>query len=104
MRWLAVGLVIPVQALLPLARGLSLAQLGVVMAVQGFVVLALELPTGGLTDAWGRRPVLLLAGAIGIMATTLYFFAHSMAAFAVASALMGVFRALDSGPLEAWFV
>lgn len=104
LRWLAVGLTIPVQALLPLHRGLSLTQLGVVMAIQGFVVLALELPTGGLTDAWGRRPVLLLAGAVGIVATTLYLFAHSMAAFALASALMGVFRALDSGPLEAWFV
>ncbi|WP_157970784.1 MFS transporter [Nakamurella deserti] len=104
LRWLAVGLVIPVQALLPLARGLSLAQLGVVMAIQGFVVLALELPTGGLTDAWGRRPVLVLAGVIGVAATSLYFVADSVASFAVASALMGVFRALDSGPLEAWFV
>lgn len=104
LRWLAVGLTIPVQALLPLSRGLTLAQLGVVMSLQGLVVLLLELPTGGLTDSWGRRPVLVLAGFIGIGATTLYFLAHSMAAFAVASALMGVFRALDSGPLEAWYV
>jgi predicted MFS family arabinose efflux permease len=104
LRWLAVGLVIPVQALLPLARGLSLAELGMVMAIQGFVVLALELPTGGLTDAWGRRPVLVLAGAVGVVATTMYFFADSLTTFALASALMGVFRALDSGPLEAWYV
>ncbi len=104
LRWLAVGLVIPVQALLPLERGLSLAQLGVVMAIQGFVVLGLELPTGGLTDAWGRRPVLVLASVIGVVATTVYVLAHSFAWFCVASALMGVFRALDSGPLEAWYV
>ncbi len=104
LRWLAVGLVIPVQVLLPLARDLTLTQLGVVMAIQGFVVLALELPTGGLADAWGRRPVLVLAGIIGVTATTLYFFADSMATFAAAGALMGVFRALDSGPLEAWYV
>ncbi|MEO5833949.1 MAG: MFS transporter [Nakamurella sp.] len=104
LRWLAVGLTIPVQALLPLSRGLTLAQLGVVMSIQGLVVLVLELPTGGLTDSWGRRPVLVLAGVIGIVATTLYFLSHSMAAFAVSSALMGVFRALDSGPLEAWYV
>lgn len=104
LRWLAVGLFIPVQALLPLSRGLTLAQLGVVMSIQGLVVLVLELPTGGLTDSWGRRPVLALAGVIGVVATSLYFLAQSMAAFAVASALMGVFRALDSGPLEAWYV
>ena len=30
--------------------------------------------------------------------------AHSFWAFAIGAALMGVFRALDSGPLEAWFV
>lgn len=104
LRWLAVGLTIPVQALLPLSRGLSLAQLGLVMSVQGIVVLLLELPTGGLTDSWGRKPVLLLAGVVGLGATVLYFFANSVAAFAIASALLGVFRALDSGPLEAWYV
>jgi predicted MFS family arabinose efflux permease len=104
LRWLAVGLSIPVQALLPLARGLSLSELGVVMAVQGAVVLALELPTGGLTDSWGRRPVLILAGGFGIVATATFFLAHSLPTFLVAGALMGVFRALDSGPLEAWYV
>ena len=33
-----------------------------------------------------------------------YALAQSFWAFVVAGALMGVFRALDSGPLEAWFV
>lgn len=104
LRWLAVGLIIPIQVLLPLQRGLSIFQLGLVMSIQGFVVLLLELPTGGLTDSWGRKPVLLLAAVVGLLASTLYLFAHSPVAFGVAAALMGVFRALDSGPLEAWYV
>ena len=33
-----------------------------------------------------------------------YLFAHSFWQFAAAAALMGAFRGLDSGPLEAWFV
>jgi MFS family permease len=104
LRWLAVGLVIPIQVLLPLSRGLTLGQVGLVFSAQGLVVLLLELPTGGLTDSWGRRPVLLVAGAVGIVASTLFYFAHTPLAFAFAAGLMGVFRALDSGPLEAWYV
>lgn len=104
LRWLAVGLTIPIQVLLPLSRGLTLSQVGLVFSAQGFVVLLLELPTGGLTDVWGRRPVLLLAGAVGIAASLLFYFAQTPLAFALAAGLMGVFRALDSGPLEAWFV
>ncbi|WP_448071668.1 MFS transporter [Georgenia yuyongxinii] len=104
LRWFPVGLVIPVLVLLPLDRGLSLAEVGLATSLQGFVVLALELPTGGLADTVGRRRVLLLAGAVGVAAMTLYLLADGVTLFAAAFALQGVFRALDSGPLEAWFV
>jgi len=104
LRWLPVGLMVPVSVLLPLERGLTLAQAGSVVAIQGVVVMALELPTGGLTDALGRRPVLVAAGAISLASATLLAVAHSVAAFAVYWLLQGVYRALDSGPLEAWYV
>jgi hypothetical protein len=104
LRWFPVGLTLPVGVLLPLDRGLSLVDVGVAASLQGLVVLALELPTGGLADAWGRRPVLLLAGAFAVVSSTLMLFAYSFAALACAYALQGAFRALDSGPLEAWFV
>lgn len=61
LRWLPTGLMIPVLVLLLLERGLSLAQLGLAFAAQGFMVLVLELPTGGFADTLGRRRVLLLA-------------------------------------------
>ena len=41
--------------------GLSLAQIGLGTAAQGGVMLFLELPGGGLADALGRKPVLILA-------------------------------------------
>jgi MFS transporter, DHA1 family, tetracycline resistance protein len=104
LRWLPTGLLIPVIAVLALSRGLSLAQIGLVMAVQGAVVIALELPTGGLSDALGRRPVLLAASALDVVSLLLLLTAHSPGAFMVAGAVQGVFRALDSGPLEAWYV
>lgn len=104
LRWLPVGLTVPVTMLLPLGRGLSLANVGVAIAMQGLLVLALELPTGALADTVGRRRVLLTAAVVGVLATGVILVAHTLAAFAVGWALQGVFRALDSGPLEAWFV
>ena len=104
LRWLPTGMLVPVVVLLPLARGLTLAQVGMAVAAQGLVVLALELPTGGLADALGRRPVLLTAAATGIVSLVLMATAGSMAAFLVAYAVQGIHRALDSGPLEAWYV
>ena len=55
LRWIPPGLVFPVLVMLPLSRGLSLSQLGMAAAVQGLVVFALELPTGGLADSLCRR-------------------------------------------------
>ncbi|HSK25755.1 MAG TPA: MFS transporter [Jiangellales bacterium] len=104
LRWLPSGLLLPVFVLLPLERGLTLPQVGLAFAVQGLVVLALELPTGGLADSLGRRPVLVLAAAAQVLSLLLFVTATSMTAFTVAFAVQGVYRALDSGPLEAWYV
>jgi predicted MFS family arabinose efflux permease len=104
LRWLPTGLLIPVTVLLALSRGLSLTEIGLVFSIQGLVVLALELPTGGLTDALGRRPILILASLVGLVSLGLLYVADSVPLFAASVALQGVFRALDSGPLEAWYV
>jgi MFS family permease len=103
-RWFPVGLVIGITTLLALERGMSLTQLGVILSMQGFVVLGLELPTGGVADAIGRRPVLIVAAVIALVSGLVFVTAHTFAAFVVALLLQGLFRALDSGPLEAWYV
>jgi MFS family permease len=104
LRWLPVGLLIPILIVLGLDRGLTLSQLGLAAAVQGFVVFGLELPTGGLADSIGRRRVLLVAMVISIASTAVLLVAASFTAFVVVFALQGIYRALDSGPLEAWYV
>jgi MFS family permease len=103
-RWAPVGLMLPVMVLLPLDRGLSLAEIGSALAVQGFVVLVLELPTGGFADSLGRRPVLLASSLMGTASYALFLVADSFWSLVAFAALQGVYRALDSGPLEAWFV
>ncbi|MBB3082763.1 MFS transporter [Geodermatophilus sabuli] len=104
LRWLPIGLSTPVTVLLASARGLSPADIGVVVAVYSVVTLTLELPTGGLADAIGHRPVLLLSGVFTVAGLLTTVVADSVALFALAWALTGMGRALDSGPLEAWYV
>jgi predicted MFS family arabinose efflux permease len=104
LRWFQTGLLIPVFSLLMVTRGLTLPEMGLVAATQGLVILILELPTGGLSDALGRRPTLLLAGVFSTVAIGTLYLADSVGTFMAAAVLLGIFRALDSGPLEAWFV
>lgn len=103
-RWFPVGLVVSVTTLLPIERGLSVPQALTAMSVAGFVVFALELPTAGLADSLGRRPLLIAAAVLQVAAAALFLTAQSFWAFTLAAAVTGIFRALDSGPLEAWFV
>ncbi|GAA2384736.1 hypothetical protein Cme02nite_65890 [Catellatospora methionotrophica] len=104
LRWLPTGLIIPVLILLMQERGLTLPQIGLVATAQGLLVLALELPTGGLADALGRKPVLATAWVVNLLSLGLFVVADSVALFVAVWALQGIHRALDSGPLESWYV
>ncbi|SCL24953.1 Predicted arabinose efflux permease, MFS family [Micromonospora pallida] len=104
LRWFPVGLLAPIMVLLMIERGLSASQVGAVIAVQGFVVLLLEVPTAALADSIGRRTVLIAAGVINLASLALLVFADSLALFAVFALLQGIYRALDSGPLDSWYI
>ena len=104
LRWLPVGLLTPVLVLLAQERGLSLAQVGLLFVVHGFVVAGLELPTGGIADVLGRRPVLLLSAVLHLLSCVLLLFATGLLGFAMVMLAKALGRSLDSGPLEAWYV
>ena len=103
-RWFPVGLTVGVTMLFQTGRGLDIAQAATAAAVSGLVCFALELPTSGFADAFGRRGVYLAAAVVNVAASVAFLVSHSFGAFVAAWVLFGVFRALDSGPLEAWFV
>ncbi|MEV0583190.1 MFS transporter [Nonomuraea sp. NPDC050310] len=102
--WLPAGLMIAPQVLLMLDRGLSIVEVGLVMTVYSVVIAVLELPTGGLADVVGRRVVLALAAACTAAGLTGLVLASTFWGFLVACAVLGVARALSSGPAEAWYV
>jgi DNA-binding transcriptional ArsR family regulator len=57
LQWLPVGLMMVPMVLLLLERGFSLGEVAAIAGVSAVAVALLELPTGGLADAVGRRPV-----------------------------------------------
>jgi MFS family permease len=104
LRWSATVLAMPVLVPLLLARGLDLAQVALVMATFAAVAAVLEVPTGGLADAFGRVRVTLVADACALLARLAFMLAPGLAGLLAAAALGGAARALGSGALEAWYV
>lgn len=104
LRWSATGLVIPVSVLLYAVRGIDLPTIGLLMALYSGLVVALELPTGGLADQLGRRRTMLIASAFLVTTPLVAAFAQVWWHFALAAVSNALGRALGSGPVEAWYV
>jgi MFS family permease len=102
--WLPAGLYLVPLVLLMLDRGLPVSTIAVVGVVYGLTIAALELPTGGLADVLGRRPVLIASAVAGAAGLLLLGLAGTVALFVASAVLRGTARALSTGPLEAWYV
>lgn len=102
--WLPAGLYLVPLVLLMLDRGLSVSTIALTGVVYGLATAVLELPTGGLADVLGRRPVLIASAVAGAAGLLLLGLADTVALFAASAVLRGVARALSTGPLEAWYV
>ncbi|MFH9610608.1 MFS transporter [Streptomyces sp. NPDC017448] len=102
--WFPIGMSIAPGVLLFTERGMGLAAIAGFFAVHSLTAAAMELPTGGLSDVIGRRPVLALAGLLNLTAFTLIGLGAAGWAIALGMGLMGLARALSSGPAEAWYV
>ncbi|GGY39305.1 MFS transporter [Streptomyces djakartensis] len=102
--WMPSGIGLASMVLLFSERGMSLATIAGLFAAQSLTVAALELPTGGLSDVLGRRPVLAMAGVLNVVACVLVGLGTTASVLAAGLVLMGVARALASGTAEAWYV
>jgi MFS family permease len=104
LRWLPLGVALPVLVLVPLARGVSLGTVGALWTLHALVTLALEVPSGTLADLVGRRQTLLAGGVLMTAALAAYAVARDAVALGAALTALATGRALISGSLEAWFV
>jgi MFS family permease len=102
--WFATALPLSLSILLAQARGIGLAEVGLALGVYSLTIVILEVPTGGLADAVGRKRVALLAFALAALYNLAFLLAFSFATLLLAMVLYGVSRALSSGALDAWFI
>jgi len=102
--WLAIALPMALNVLFVQSRGIDLFQVGMVMGVYSLTIVLLEVPTGGLADAVGRKRVTIIAYICQAMASCVLLFAFSFPVMLAAFILYGAGRALSSGALDAWFV
>lgn len=102
--WLATAMRGVLMVLLMQSRGINLFEIGLLMGGYSLSVVLLEVPTGGLADAIGRKQVTLLAYSFMLLSGGVFLFAFSFPAFLLAWLLAGLARALSSGALDAWFV
>ncbi len=102
--WLGVALPLAMTVLLARTRGINLFEIGLAVGGYSLIIVLLEVPTGGLADAAGRKRVAALAYGCIALAGCTFLFAFSFPVFLLAFVLNGVGRALSSGALDAWFV
>lgn len=101
---LAIALPMPVLILHMTGRGLDLAVIGIAFTVRALLVVLLELPTGGLADAIGRRPIALASQLFTLASFTLLLFVTGPVTALAYAVLQGIGSALHSGALDAWYV
>lgn len=102
--WFAVGLPMSLSVLMAQARGLSLFEISLLLGVYSLTIVLLEVPTGGLADAIGRKKVTVMAYACSLLGSIVFLHTFSFPVALAAFILNGIARALTSGALDAWFV
>jgi DHA1 family multidrug resistance protein-like MFS transporter len=76
-------------------------QIGGILGAFGFVMMMVHIPSGHLSDRIGRRPLLIAAWIVGIVATLFMGFARTLPFF-IAGWLMYGFTAFVASPLDSY--
>lgn len=84
-------------------RGLNLTQVVWVEIVFGAVVVLAEIPTGAVADSIGRKPSLLLASGLLVIASAWFGLAEAIGWIIAAHILWGIALSFDSGAMIAMF-
>jgi MFS transporter, DHA1 family, quinolone resistance protein len=102
--WFIVGLIIPVLTLFLLRKGFTLLQVGFAFAVYSGTTVLLELPTGGLSDSFGRKKIYLISLTLQFAGALLIIFLNNPYAVMTCFILQGAARSLSSGTMDAYFI
>lgn len=87
----------PVAVLYYQARGLNYGEIMLLVVVQSVFQFALEVPSGVVADTWGRKHALVIAAACKVVFLALFLVGNGLAVFVLASAVLGIHLAFESG-------
>jgi MFS family permease len=78
--------------------------IGIAFAIRAVLVVLLEIPTGGLADAIGRKPIALASQTATLLSFAFLLVVTGPITLLAYALFQGVGAALHSGALEAWYV
>ena len=97
-------LIMPIIVLFYEENGLGLKEILLLKSVYSIVSVSLDIPTGYLADAWGRRNCLISGCLIAFGGFVCYSFSDTFYAFLLAEILLGTGQSLVSGADSALFI
>lgn len=97
-------MVLPILTPLFIEIGASIKEIGVIMAVMGFTVIALEMPTGGLADEIGRKKLFMFSLVLSSLSLLTLFFYPNIYGAIISMFFWGAAISVSSGTITAWFV
>lgn len=92
----------PVIVLFYLASDLTLANVFVLQGIYAASIILLEVPSGHLSDRWGRRPTIITGCIFTFIAMSVFSIGNSFWVFAVAEIFLAIGTSLHSGTIEAF--
>ncbi len=91
----------PVYLLLFESKGLTLAQISLLLAIWSVAVVLLEVPSGILADHWNRKNMILIGGLCKVGCYIFWFFSEGFVLYALGFILWGISESFCSGSEEA---
>jgi MFS family permease len=98
----AFGLTLSVSVIWMLAQGLMLTDIALITSLALALGLVVDIPTGAISDKFGRKPILISASLFIASAFLLFAFSHDFWQFLFAASLQAIGFALASGSEEAF--
>ncbi len=91
------NLVMPIVVLFYQENGLTMSQIFLLKSIYSIAMVATELPSGYMADAWGCRKTILLGAILGTFGIAIYGFSANFNSFVVAEIILGVGFSFVSG-------
>jgi len=82
-------------------NGLTLKEVFLLQSIFALSLMVLEIPSGYLSDCWGRKPTMLVGSVVGVIGALLYALSTSFWGFFVGEVLLAVMVSFYSGTKEA---